>query len=721
MKKPLHLLITAFSALLLQEQSNAQATLISNNTYIISGFVLPSNNKPIMWDSKTDAGLWTTDGTTATKITTAVTHPDSTGAAYFNNLMYFTGSDATTHDAELWVTDGTAAGTKLIKNIASTGSSVPDNYFVFNNTLYFTANDGTHGRELWKSNGAVGNATLVADINAGIGNSIENDVAFYQNGNNVYFSATTGQDTGLYKLDQSGTPALVAKISGSIDLSLLGAASLGSKTVFTVRTGDVFLGNTQLWVTEGTAASTTMLYDFGIGSGYQFLQLIPYKNLIFFDGYDMTTGDVELWSTDGTKPNTKLFKDINPGDNPSIPLLYNSALINGKMFFTATTDKNGYELWVTDGTPGGTTLFKDINTTSSGAGDANPVFLANIGSYANQLTNNTGSSSFNFQQANSTPFNGKWYFTADDGSHGTELWSTDGTAANTKLVKDLNAGTADGTAENNIAFYTTTGIYFVGNNGASGEEPFVTDGTDAGTKLVADINTGSVKDSKPVYMFLYNSQIYLNADNGDNNNSEFDNPDLYKINQTVTVLPVKLLNFNVALHDGGVGVNWTTASEVNTKNFVVERSTDGIHFSALGTVGAAGNSSTAHQYQFTDANALQASASTLYYRLRIVDNDGRYSYTSILPVQLQGGVFRITLSPNPVRDQLTVAFSTNNSKTVTLRVNDANGKIVYKQQFQTNGVASMQQYINVSSYASGSYFVQLVTDKDTKTAKFVKQ
>ena len=84
-----------------------------------------------------------------------------------------------------------------------------------------------------------------------------------------------------------------------------------------------------------------------------------------------------------------------------------------------------------------------------------------------------------------------------------------------------------------------------------------------------------------------------------------------------------MLSFSAKLGNGGVGVNWTTASEINTKNFVVERSTDGVHFSALGTVAAAGNSNTAHQYQFTDANALNAGASTLYYRLRLVDNDGK--------------------------------------------------------------------------------------------------
>jgi ELWxxDGT repeat protein len=274
-------------------------------------------------------------------------------------------------------------------------------------------------------------------------------------------------------------------------------------------------------------------------------------------------------------------------------------------------------------------------------------------------------------------------------------------------------------AFSNIAYYTTTGIYFVGNNGTSGDEPFVTDGTAGGTKLVANINTNSGEGSKPEYLFVYNNQIYLSADNV-NGNGSGDNPNLYKINQTV-VLPASLLSFNVALRDGSVAVNWATASEINTKSFVVERSIDGVHFNALGTVAAAGNSNTARQYQYTDASALQAGASTLYYRLRTVDNDGKYTYTAILPVQMKGGMFKITLSPNPVRNQLSVAFSTNNAKTATLRVTDANGKVVYQQQFQTNGVASMQQYINVSDYAAGAYFVQLITDKDTKTAQFVKQ
>src|SRR5205085_4215953 len=94
MKKTLHLALVACSALMLHQQSMAQATRIDNNHYINEGFVLPGSNKLILEDK--DGDLWTTDGTAATKITNAVTHPSTGGIATYNSRMYFTGTDANT-------------------------------------------------------------------------------------------------------------------------------------------------------------------------------------------------------------------------------------------------------------------------------------------------------------------------------------------------------------------------------------------------------------------------------------------------------------------------------------------------------------------------------------------------------------------------------------------------------------------------------------------------
>jgi ELWxxDGT repeat protein len=710
MRRTLHLLLVAFSTIVLAQRSVAQATLISNNTYINTGFVITATNKPILLD--TAGKLYTTDGTTASIFTTAVTHPTASGSGFFNNKIYFAGTDAVTKDTELWATDGTAAGTQLIANINPSGSSTPDQFFVFNNTLYFTANDGTHGRELWKSNGSVGNASLVEDINAGAADGIRENADFFQNGNNVFFPAISGADSGLWHITTSQlTPALVKNITGAISFAVGNGANLGSKTVFTVVAGSIFTGTTQLWATDGTGTNTIMLKNFGAGSSlFSFLQLTPFNGVLFFDGFQSNT--VGLWTTDGTVTNTKPFMTNGPLE----PILLTSALINGKMYFPGTTTANGVELWVTDGTPGGTTLFKDIY---SGTGNANPEFLANLGAFNGQTY--VGLGNFNYQKLYSTAFNGKWYFTANDGTHGQELWSTDGTANNTLMVKDVNAGTADGVALGRPAYYTTTGIYYVGNNGTSGDEPFFFDGTAAGPNLVADINTTAGKGSNPEYLFFFNNQIYLDADNGDNGNTNpAYNPDLYKIDQAV-VLAAKLLNFNVTLRDAGVEADWTTTSATDTRSFAVERSTDAIHFSTVGTVTASGNGNATQQYRFMDANALNTGAAVLYYRLRMTDNDGKYTYSAILSVQLQGGVLNITLSPNPVHDQLAVVFSTNNANTATLRITDANGKAFYRQEFQLNGVTSMQQSIDVSKYADGAYYLQLITGNNKKTVKFIKQ
>ena len=560
----------------------------------------------------------------------------------------------------------------------------------------------------------MGNASIVADINTA-GSAFDSSASFFQNGNTVFFSATVaGGNTGLWKIDFSGTPALVKNITGSISLNLTDCAALGTKTVFTVRSGDIFTGSGQLWVTDGTAGGTSLLKDFGFGSSSMFAQLTPYNGVLFFDGFDLLGKGIELWTTDGTAANTKLFKDIEPGNGSSVPLLITSAVLNGKLYFNATTAAKGSELWVTDGNAANTVLFKDINTTGGGKNSASPIFLANIGTFANRANG----TNFNLQQEFSTTFNGKLFFYADDGIHGTELWSTDGTSGNTQIVKDINTGGGDGTAFFNGAYYTTTGIYFTADNGTAGTEPYVTDGTDGGTQQVANINPQANAGSNPNYMFIYNSQLYFNANNGDNINGDID---LYKIDKLLTVLPVNLLSFNAVWNAGSVSLSWTTASETNTSRFEIERSTDAVHFNEAGTIAATGNSAVNHTYQFNDAGALQTGASVIYYRLHIIDKDGKSAYTATLPVQLQGGKFTITLSPNPVHNQLVVAFSTGNAKNITLLVTDANGKPVYKQQFGVNGLSAMQQHIDVARYAAGTYFVQLITDKETKTAKFIKQ
>lgn len=706
MEKNLRFLLLVTLSFIVQA-SFAQVTLISNNTNINGGLVL-SNGRPVMLS---DAGfLYTTNGTTASVITTSVFYNDSSSASIYKGELYFSGVN-TSGDQELWATDGTSGGTRLVKNINASGSSEPDNFFIFNNTFYFTADDGVHGEELWSSDGTTGNTKMVTDINGTATGSIADDVSFFINGGNVFFTATNASAVlGLYKLTTSGVSLVKNNFGSDINLNTaLYCTALGNKTIFTVDKGSFGTGSAQLWITDGTTANTTLLYDFGAGTfGLLFPELILFKGKVLFDGVDATHGE-ELWSTDGTPANTKLLKDINPGTDNSYPVIGFGVTLNNKLFFTAITNGAGDELWSTDGTAANTVMVKDINP---GTDDASPQLLFNEGAIQSIIASGNFTN-INYQQF-FTPFKGKIYFTATDGMHGNELWSTDGTAANTTMVKDINPGANNGVDAGTSSFFTTTGIYFSATNGTNGYEPWVTDGTSTGTTQVYDINPGS-DSSNPSYQFIYNNQLYLTAQNSGTDT------DLYKINMPLTVLPVNITTFIASLQTESVLLNWTTATEVNTDHFGIERSVDGAHFENVGNVSATGNSSSAQNYQYNDYNALHIGSSVLYYRLKTIDRDGKYTYSSILKVQLRGSGFTYTLSPNPVRNQLTVSFSTSNTNKAVLKITDGNGKAVYEKSMQSLQAGSVQQNINVAGFASGIYYVQIITDSGTKTLRFVKQ
>ena len=707
MKKSLPFVILCLSAFI-THLSYAQVTLVSDNTNLTSGFVLP-NGTPLL---QSDSGmLYTTNGTTATVITTSVAASDSGSSALYKNQLYFAGINAS-KDIELWATDGTSGGTRLVKNISAAGSSQPDNFFILNDKLYFTANDGTTGRELWVTDGTTNNTTLVTNIDGAATNSIPDDAQFFSTSSVVYFTAVNNQVLGLYKITSGGVSLVKANIGDEIDLtSSLYAAAIGNKVVFTVTSGDFVTGTAQLWSTDGTTNNTVPLKDFGAGSNTAFIPTpVLFKGLLYFSYTDILGATSALWTTDGTPAKTTLFKSFDFDLNSGAYLgLLNAFIFDNKLYFNGYSINEGSELWSTDGTAANTTLFKDINPGIDGS---DPFFLLDYGAVISAITSN---SAFQFTyQSYHTVYNGKMYFTANDGTHGIELWSSDGTANGTTLVKDINAN-GDGMSLVEPAYYTTNGIYFSADNGSAGNEPWLTNGTSAGTNIVADINKNGNNGSDPTYLFVYKNQLYFNASNGG------ENSDLYKINQSLTTLPVSLVNFTASLQQQSVLLNWITTNEINTARFSVERSTDGIHFSEAGATTALGNSASQQAYQFNDVGALQAGSSVLYYRLKTIDKDGNYSYSSVLTVQLQNGVFTFKLSPNPVRNQLTVNFSTGNASHISLRITDANGKQVYQQTYQSSQGSSVQQIINAAKFAKGTYFIQLITDKETKTLRFIKQ
>ena len=238
--------------------------------------------------------------------------------------------------------------------------------------LFFTANDGTHGPELWVDSVATGTTQLVMDINPGPAGSDPHDFVDFNNSlyfaahdnsspqqNQLWTSDGTSQGTTLVKSFSPAVTDGAASFSGSSSSDL---GTLGNDLF--VPLNDGVLG-TALWVTDGTAAGTTVL-----------AQVAP-QAFASFNGseYFLANGPSSqsgLWKTDGTATGTSEVKDL-----PSLSTLYSFggnqlAVANGKLFFTTSDGNQGVDLWVSDGSQSGTVIVKDFAKPS---GSSNNVLF----------------------------------------------------------------------------------------------------------------------------------------------------------------------------------------------------------------------------------------------------------------------------------------------------------------------------------------------------------
>jgi ELWxxDGT repeat protein len=380
----------------------------------------------------------------------------------FNDKLYFIANTRNNGD-ELWVSDGTNAGTRLFKDILpGSESSSLERFTELNGKLYFSADNGVNGEELWISDGTTAGTQLLKDIRPGRFRSLPffQEPTFAKFNGKLYFSADNGA-SGFELWVSDGTSAgtqLLKNINPGRDNSSSpeNFTELNGKLYFSANDG---VNGQELWVTDGTTAGTQLLKDINPGSSNSypglFGDLIELNGKLYFTANDGVNG-FELWISDGTTAGTRLLKDINPGRN-SLSLIDNFTKLNGKLYFTADDGVNGNELWVSDGTTAGTQLLKDTNPGSGysslksftefngklyfRAGDdvnGSELWVTDGTSAGTQLFKDINPGSESSYPFRFTEFNGKLYFSANDGVHGQELWVTDGTSAGTQLVADIN-------------------------------------------------------------------------------------------------------------------------------------------------------------------------------------------------------------------------------------------------------------------------------------------
>lgn len=171
-------------------------------------------------------------------------------------------------------------------------------------------------------------------------------------------------------------------------------------------------------------------------------------------------------------------------------------------------------------------------------------------------------------------------------------------------------------------------------------------------------------------------------------------------------LPLNLLTFKGTLQNNATLLEWQTGNEINTSKFVVERSTDGQNFQPIGTVMAAGNSSTNNKYSFIDYDVSRQSSSIVYYRLKMVDNDGAYTYSDIVTITLQYMTSRATLFPNPASHEVTVSIIAVVDGKIKWNLIDNTGRIVAHSSLLAKK-GNNNVVINLNNLAKGTYYLSV--------------
>lgn len=321
--------------------------------------------------------LHTTDGTTAPVMVTdlnplagsAIGQFFNRPVAVINSKLYFT-ADNGASGYELFKYSGT--GTPTITDIElGAGSSSPDDYAVLNNKLYFRASTGTEGYELWSYDPAVTLPVRLTDIRPGTDSSVTgNTIAF---NNKIYFTATdNGNNNELWVYDPTlQTTAMVADINPAGSSNPMHLAVLNGKLYFSADDGSF---GRELFVYDGTN-TPTRLTDVATGSfdGMPDIKaplITYYNNKIYFVGNN-TSLEKQVYVYDAGTGNATVAASTN-GTNSSEPTWL--TLYNGKIYFVAYNDTKGFEMWSYNGTT--TKLEIELCT---GVNSSNPQQLTAVG------------------------------------------------------------------------------------------------------------------------------------------------------------------------------------------------------------------------------------------------------------------------------------------------------------------------------------------------------
>lgn len=312
---------------------------------------------------------------------------------------------------KVWRSDGTTAGTFRVSEVnqgASFNTGLSQ-FGVIGDRVFFAADDGVHGVELWTSDGTTAGTRMVADINPGSASSNPGNLAVADG--RVYFAADNGTlGREPWSADANGA-ALVADVRA-------GATGSNPTDFFTVNNSVLFFAkettrflNLYSSVNQSAPIAVARFPEFTQGPFES--AVVGDRAYFFVPMFSSVVGPgTFLWYTDGTATGTRqITRRVSPESSNS-GVRFSPVAFGDQLIFRGQDNVNGWEPWTSDGTESGTQIIKDINP-----GIADGIPYPGQGLFI-QLGN-------------------ELFFNALAPVHGKELWSTDGTQFNTRLVRDM--------------------------------------------------------------------------------------------------------------------------------------------------------------------------------------------------------------------------------------------------------------------------------------------
>lgn len=190
-------------------------------------------------------------------------------------------------------------------------------------------------------------------------------------------------------------------------------------------------------------------------------------------------------------------------------------------------------------------------------------------------------------------------------------------------------------------------------------------------------------------------------------------------------LPVELIDFNVLKDNNNAKLLWNTVSEKNNAYFEVEQSVDGTHFTKIDRIKGKGNSSTLVRYEHIDNDAIvtakKQGLTTLYYRLKQVDFDGKAWQSKMATLSIDDNFYQPTLQPNPYNEMVYLNMITEQKTEVQIIISDARGRTLQNYTAQFSEGQQQLKLKDTERFSAGVYFVQIINKDNRHTLKLIKQ